>query len=109
VLLVAATIGGVLFATLRHPAASYDVSGVRAGEFVKVDDNGHITGKLTERQAAKTAAGRKVTAREDQADPDVCKKFNAPGRADVESQAAISFCLEHLAAAAEEQQPQPQQ
>ncbi|MEY9935388.1 serine/threonine protein kinase [Catenulispora sp. GP43] len=90
-LLVLATIGGVLFATMR--TSSFDVSSVKAGDFVKVDSAGHITGTLSAAKARSSADGRRVTAREDQADPDVCKKFHALGHADVETGSSVSFCL----------------
>ncbi|MEY9894044.1 serine/threonine protein kinase [Catenulispora sp. MAP5-51] len=89
--LVLATIGGVLVATMRP--ASFNVGSVKAGDFVKVDSTGHITGIVSAAKARSSADGRRVTAREDQADPDVCKKFHALGRADVETGSSISFCL----------------
>ena len=92
VLLVVATIGGVLAAKMGH-AASFTVTGVKVGDFVKVDAAGHITGKTTQPKAAGSADGRRVTAREDRADPEICKRLHVAGRADVETQHAISFCL----------------
>ena len=89
VVLIAATIGGVLFATLRD--SSFDVTTVKAGDFVKVDASGHITGKLAAAKARRSADGRRVTAREDSADPTVCEKYHVLGRPDVED--SISFCL----------------
>jgi hypothetical protein len=101
-LLVAATVGGVLFAAMRP--SSFDVTTVRVGDFVKVDGAGHITGKISEPKAATTASGRRVTAREDQADPEVCKKFHVAGHPDVETKSSVSFCLVHPGAAASEPQ-----
>jgi hypothetical protein len=69
------------------------VATIHPGDFVKVDQAGHITGKVSQNQAVDSANGRRVTARENQADPEVCRKYHAVGRADVETAAAISFCL----------------
>ncbi|ACU72015.1 serine/threonine protein kinase [Catenulispora acidiphila DSM 44928] len=99
VLLVVATVGGVLAAKMGH-AASFTVTGVKVGDFVKVDAAGHITGKTTQPKAAGSADGRRVTAREDRADPEICKRLHVAGRADVETQHAISFCLVRPAEAA---------
>ena len=92
VLLVMATIAGVAIASQRHPSG-FTVTTVREGDFVRVDDSGHITGKLPAAKARSSADGRRVTAREDRADPDVCAKFHALGRADVETGSSVSFCL----------------
>ncbi|MEZ0114855.1 hypothetical protein ABH920_008890 [Catenulispora sp. EB89] len=89
-LLVVATIGGIVAATLKHE--SFTVTDVKVGDFVKVDATGHITAKISQRAAA-NLDGRKVTAREDRADPEICKRLHAPGRADVEQPSAVSFCL----------------
>jgi serine/threonine protein kinase len=89
-LLVVVTIGGIVAATLKQ--SSFTVTDVKTGDFVKVDATGHITGKISQK-AAGAADGRKVTAREDHADPAVCKRFHAPGHADVEQQSSVSFCL----------------
>lgn len=92
VLLVVATIAGVAIASQRHPAA-FSVTTVREGDFVKVDDSGHISGRLPASKARSSADGRRVTARENQADPDVCTKNHALGRPDVETESSVSFCL----------------
>ncbi|MEY9860941.1 serine/threonine protein kinase [Catenulispora sp. GAS73] len=89
-LLVVATIGGIVAATLKH--SSFTVTDVKVGDFVKVDATGHITAKISQKAAA-NLDGRKVTAREDRPDPEICKRLHAPGRADVEQQSAVSFCL----------------
>ena len=72
---------------------SFDPSGVKVGAFVKVDSSGHITGYISEAKARTSSEGRRVTAREDRADPDVCKRFRALGRPDVEQKSSASFCL----------------
>jgi serine/threonine protein kinase len=90
-LLIVATIGGVLAATLKQE--SFTVSNVKVGDFVKVDSDEHITGKLTAPKARSSADGRRVTAREDGADPEICRKFRVLGRPDVEAGSSISFCL----------------
>jgi len=92
VLLVVATIAGVAIASQRHPAA-FSVTTVREGDFVKVDDSGHISGRLPASKARSNADGRRVTARENQPDPDVCTKYHALGRPDVETESSLSFCL----------------
>lgn len=86
-----ATIGGILAATLKP--SSFTVTSVKPGDFVKVDANGHITGKVAAAKARSSADGRRVTAREDSADPNVCKKFHALGHPDVEQRDSVSFCL----------------
>jgi hypothetical protein len=94
VVLVLATIAGVAIASQRHPSDSaFTVTTVKTGDFVKVDSSGHITGKVSASKARSSADGRRVTAREDQADPDVCTKYHALGRADVETDPSVSFCL----------------
>lgn len=94
VLLVVATIAGVAIARQRHPSDSaFTVTTIKAGDFVKVDSAGHITGKVPAAKARSSADGRRVTAREDQADPDVCTKYHALGHADVETGSSVSFCL----------------
>lgn len=90
-LLIVATIGGVLAATMK--TESFDLSDVKVGDFVKVDSSEHITGKLTAPKARSSADGRRVTAREDIADPDICRKFRVLGRPDVEQESSVSFCL----------------
>ena len=92
VLLVVATIAGVAIASQRHPAA-FSVTTVREGDFVKVDDSGHISGRLPASKARSNADGRRVTARENQPDPNVCTKYHALGRPDVETESSLSFCL----------------
>ena len=91
VVLVGATIAAVLAMALRP--SSFSVSDVKVGDFVKVDADGHITGKLSAPKARSSADGRRVTAREDRADPDICKRLHVAGHPDVEQQPAISFCL----------------
>lgn len=88
-LLVAATIGGVVIARPHH--GSFDVTTVKTGDFVRVDDSGHITGKLPGPKARNSADGRRVTAKKDGSDPTVCEKSHALGRPDVEH--SVSFCL----------------
>ena len=101
-LLIVATVGGVLFAVIRRE--TFDVTTVKTGDFVRVDSSGHIVGKFTESRARSSVEGRRVTARADSADPDVCKKFHALGRPDVED--SVSFCLVRPA---EEAAPPPAQ
>lgn len=94
VLLVTATIAGVAIASQRHPSDSaFTVKTVKTGDFVKVDDSGHITGKLPAAKARSSADGRRVTARENQADPDICSKYRVLGHPDVETGSSVSFCL----------------
>jgi hypothetical protein len=94
VLLVMATIAGVAIASQRHPSDSaFTVNTVKTGDFVKVDDSGHITGKLPASKARSSADGRRVTARENQADPDICTKYRVLGHPDVETGSSVSFCL----------------
>ena len=90
-LLVVATIGGIVAATLKQ--SSFTVTSVKVGDFVKIDATGHITGKTSRKAATDDADGRKVTAREDRADPTICGRFHALGHADVEQQSSVSFCL----------------
>ena len=89
--LVVATIAAVLYAVLKP--SSFHVTSVKVGDFVKVDSSGHITGTLSAAKARSSAEGRRVTARENQVDPDVCRKFHVLGRPDVESGSSVSFCL----------------
>jgi hypothetical protein len=78
----------------------FNLTTVRVGDYVSVDNSDHITGLLTQQAALGAADARRVTARENVADPRICLKYHALGRPDVEAPSSISFCLIRTAAAA---------
>ena len=91
ILLVLATIGGVLLAAMRH--SSFDVSTVKVGDYVKVDRSLHITAKISQSDAVGHPLARKVLARQDGVHPDICAAWHDRGLSDVETKASVSFCL----------------